>query len=112
MKVRGLGAPDCFAPFKEYCRKKSPRHFIAARREDGVFRHRKKDGKLIDVDVDRALIPFHGRRTFLLSAQDITEQRRAEQRLRAQHATTRALAESSTVAEASPRVFQALCENL
>src|SRR5882724_9195431 len=106
MKVTDLGAPECFAAFKEYCRKKSPRHFIAARSEDGVFRHRKKDGKLINVDVDAALIPYHGRRTFLLSAQDITEKRRAEQRLRAQHATTRALAESSTLAEASPMVFQ------
>src|SRR5258706_12269945 len=105
MKVRGLGAPDCFAPFKEYCRKKSPRHFIAARSEDNIFRHRKKDGKLIDVDIDGALIPFHGRRTFLLSAQDITEKRRAEQRLRAQHPPTRALAEPSSLAEAAPRVF-------
>ncbi len=30
----------------------------------------------------------------------------------AQHAVTRALAESSTVAEASPKIFQALCETL
>lgn len=31
---------------------------------------------------------------------------------RAQHAVTRALAESSTVAEASPKIFRALCETL
>jgi signal transduction histidine kinase len=35
-----------------------------------------------------------------------------EKLARAQHAVTRALAESSTVAEASPKIFRALCETL
>jgi signal transduction histidine kinase len=36
----------------------------------------------------------------------------AEQRLRTYQAITRALAESSTLAEASPKIFHAICENL
>ena len=43
---------------------------------------------------------------------DVTERRRAEQRLLAQHRVTRILAEAGTVEEAAPRILQALCECL
>ena len=43
---------------------------------------------------------------------DVTERRRAEQRLLAQHRVTRILAESATVEEVAPRILQALCESL
>ncbi len=43
---------------------------------------------------------------------DITDRRRAERRLAAQYAAARALAESSTLAEATPRILQAICEAL
>ncbi len=112
MKITDVGAPECFAAFKEYCRTIPSSRFVAAGPEDSVFRHRKKDGKLMDIAVDAALIPLGHRRMFLLLAQDITRQRRAMQRLRTQEATTRALAESSTLAEAGPKVFHAICENL
>ena len=92
-----------FCCFQGLLSQKSPRQFVSARREDSIFRHRRKDGKLIDVEVDAALIPFHGHRDSAVHA--ITKRRRAEQRLLAQHATTRALAESSTLAEASPECF-------
>jgi PAS domain S-box-containing protein len=112
MKVTDLAAPECVADFKKYCRKISSSRFVAAKQEDGVFRHRKQDGKLMDIEVNAALIPLRHRRMFLLLAQDVTEQRRAMQRLRAQQDITHALAESSTLAEASPKVFHAICENL
>jgi GAF domain-containing protein len=41
-----------------------------------------------------------------------SNEKRTERRLRAQEAVTRALAESSTLAEASPKIFRAICENL
>jgi signal transduction histidine kinase len=44
--------------------------------------------------------------------QDITERKRAEQRLVAQHSVTRILAEVATVEEATPKILQALCESL
>jgi PAS domain S-box-containing protein len=44
--------------------------------------------------------------------QDITERKRAEQRLLAQHRVTQILAEAVTLEEATPQLLQALCECL
>src|ERR1700730_15047261 len=46
------------------------------------------------------------------SAIDVTERRRVEQRLLAQHHVTRILAESGGLEEATPKIIQALCECL
>ncbi|HEY9783354.1 MAG TPA: PAS domain S-box protein [Leptolyngbyaceae cyanobacterium] len=43
---------------------------------------------------------------------DITERKCTEQRLTAQHAVTRILAESATLSEATPKILQAICESL
>ncbi|HEY9665925.1 MAG TPA: CHASE3 domain-containing protein, partial [Coleofasciculaceae cyanobacterium] len=43
---------------------------------------------------------------------DITERKRREQHLSAEHATTRVLAESVTLSEATPKILQAICERL
>ena len=43
---------------------------------------------------------------------DVTERLEEQRRARAQHAATRALAESSTLAEAAPRVLESICGNL
>jgi PAS domain S-box-containing protein len=43
---------------------------------------------------------------------DVTERRRAEQRLALQHAATRTFAESATLAEAGPALLRAVCESL
>jgi two-component system CheB/CheR fusion protein len=48
----------------------------------GVWRHRKKDGRLIYVDIVSHPLPFHGRRGKLVLATDITERKRAEEALR------------------------------
>jgi PAS domain S-box-containing protein len=48
----------------------------------GVWRHRKKDGTLIDVEAKWCPISFHGRAASLSMATDITERIRAEQALR------------------------------
>lgn len=45
-------------------------------------------------------------------ARDITEQRRAEQRAALEHAVTKSLAESSTLAEAAPKILRMVCEGL
>jgi PAS domain S-box-containing protein len=45
-------------------------------------------------------------------AEDITERKRAEQRLAAQHTTTRILAEAETVAEVVSRILRTLGDNL
>ncbi len=46
--------------------------------QPGVWRHRTKDGRLIDVQVTSHALHAHGSRTALVLAQDITLQRRAE----------------------------------
>jgi PAS domain S-box-containing protein len=43
---------------------------------------------------------------------DVGERRRAEQRLKAQHAATRVLAEAATLAEGAPRILEAICDSL
>ena len=47
----------------------------------------------------------------LAVSRDITEQKRAEGRLHAQHAVARALAEASSLTEAVPRVLEAVCRS-
>ena len=112
MRVTDLSAPESLADFKRYCQRLSSARNQATNRQDHIFRHRRKDGRSIDVEIDAALIPLRGRRVFLLLAQDVTEKRRAQQRLRAHQAATHALAESYTLDEAGPKIFRAICENL
>jgi PAS domain S-box-containing protein len=112
MRVTDLSAPESLADFKKFCKGLSSPRGSATDGQDNVFRHRRKDGGLIEVEVDAALIPLQGRQLVLLLAQNVTELRRAQQRLRAQQATTHALAESYTLAEAAPKIFRAICENL
>ena len=112
MRVTDLTTPESSADFKEYCQEVASTRGRTTDRPESVFRHRRKDGTLIDVEIDAALIPLRGKKILLLLAQDVTEKRRAQQRLRAHQATTHALAESYTLAEAGPKIFRAICENL
>jgi len=49
---------------------------------------------------------------FVGAAIDITERKRAEQRLMAQHTVTQILAQAATLQEATPKILQAVCESL
>lgn len=66
-------------------------------------------------------IAWHSRRLYdaanevvavLSIGEDITDRRRTERRLAAQHAVTRVLAEATSLAEATPRILQVICEAL
>jgi PAS domain S-box-containing protein len=72
---------------------------------DGTVRYLHSTGHPI-VDENGGLLEHFG------TVMDVTERRRAEQRLLAQHRVTRILAEAATVEEAAPRILQALCECL
>ena len=48
----------------------------------------------------------------VLVSRDISERKRAEQRERMEHAVTRVLAESDTLADAIPKILQTICETL
>jgi PAS domain S-box-containing protein len=112
MKVTDLSVPESVGIFKTFCQELASPRRGTTDGQDNVFRHHRKDGSLIDVEIDAAVIPLRGRRLFLLLALDVTEKRRAQQRLRAHQATTQALAESYTLTEAGPKIFRAICENL
>ena len=47
-----------------------------------IFRHRKKDGTVIDVDIRRTKIDLEGRPAYLAVLIDVTNQRRSERALR------------------------------
>ncbi|CDM65019.1 PAS domain S-box protein [Pyrinomonas methylaliphatogenes] len=50
----------------------------------GVWRHRKKDGTIIEVEIISHILELNGRRSKLVLANDVTEKRRAEEALRRQ----------------------------
>ena len=62
----------------------------------GVWRHVRKDGSLIDVEITSHSLVFDGRRAELILANDITERRReAEEALRESEARKRGILESA-----------------
>ncbi len=76
-----------------------------------VTRRRTKDGSLVDVEV--TIVPLTGEGLPVGAYgiyRDLTEERRAEHQLRAQYAVVEALAHSSTIDEAAPRVLRAVAE--
>jgi two-component system sensor histidine kinase/response regulator len=76
-----------------------------------VAERQRRDGTLVDVEIHGVPLLMDGKLVGQFALyQDITERRRAEERLKAQHAVTRALAESATLSEAVPRILQAVCE--
>lgn len=56
------------------------------RNEIGVWKHQKKDGTVIDVEISLDEIPFNGRPARLVLANDVTARRRAEEQVRQQAA--------------------------
>ena len=78
------------------------------------IRRRHRDGSYLDLRV--STVPIRnaaGAVMALMSVYvDVTEPKRAQQRLLAQFGVARILAEARSTAEAVPRVLQSLCENL
>jgi two-component system, cell cycle sensor histidine kinase and response regulator CckA len=59
-----------------------PFSHLRERSQPAQLRHRKRDGTLIDVDITARNVPLRGRLARLVIASDVTEQRRAEEKLR------------------------------
>jgi len=57
-----------------------------ALQQSGRWRHRLKDGRIIDVEITSHLLEFVGRKAALVVALDITERKRAEEALQASQA--------------------------
>ena len=65
-------------------------------RDAGIWRHRKKDGTLIDVEIVSHTLVFSGRRAQMVLANDITERMQAERRLIESEARFRSLTAMSS----------------
>jgi PAS domain S-box-containing protein len=72
----------------------------------------RKDGTIFRAELAGKPIHYQGRTVRVAAIRDVTEQKRNKRRQAAQHAVTRVLAESATLAEATPQLLQAICENL
>jgi PAS domain S-box-containing protein len=71
-----------------------------------------KDGR--ELPVELAVSPAKIGDAYIFSAfiRDITDRRRAEQRVLSQYAVTRALSEATTMEEAAPKIIQAIGESM
>jgi PAS domain S-box-containing protein len=77
------------------------------------IRKMRRDGTVLWVRENAKAVRRSGNDVIVLIAcEDITERRRGEQRVEAQYAVTRVLAESDSLATATPHTLQALGENL
>ena len=78
---------------------------------DDLFTRR--DGTMFPISYTSSPIVTEGQVTgAVVSFRDITRRRQAERRLVAQYATTRILAESTTIDDAATQILEAICESL
>jgi PAS domain S-box-containing protein len=71
-----------------------------------------KSGHEVPLELSFGEFQKDGKRFFTGIVRDITDRKRAERQLIAQYGVTRVLSESITLEEATPRILQAICENL
>jgi PAS domain S-box-containing protein len=69
--------------------------------EDGVWRHRRKDGSVLEARILAHTLTFRGRRAALVVAEDVTEPRRREHHLAILARLDHALGSAATAAEAA-----------
>ena len=77
----------------------------------GVWRHRKKDGTLIDVEVRWSPVSFKGRPAALTMANDITERKRIEHRDAALSKLGQSLSSATSPAEAA-QIIRTIADDL
>jgi PAS domain S-box-containing protein len=80
MRITDIRPPADISRLREVVQQERP-----PLRSFGQWRHRLKDGRIIDVDITSHTLTFGGRRATLVVAQDITERKQAEQALQAKN---------------------------
>lgn len=63
--------------------------------EAGAWRHKQKDGSIIDVEITSHMLEFDGKKAELVLAHDITLRRRAEERLKTSEARFRSIVDTT-----------------
>lgn len=82
MTLRDIRPPEEIASQENYHQKVTRGEIASGLEQKRIWRHRKKDGTLIDVEVAWTPIQFQGRKASLVLANDITESKRVESALR------------------------------
>ena len=77
----------------------------------GVWKHRKKDGAIIDVEIKWSPLPYKGRAASLVMANDVTERRRLEHRDAALSKLGQSLSSATTPAAAAA-IIRAIADDL
>ena len=67
----------------------------------GIWKHRKKNGELIDVEITRTPIMYQGKNAILILANDVTERLRAEENLKKRNSEINLLYQASQEISAS-----------
>ncbi len=80
MTLRDIQPAEEVPALLEYVHKLIAEHVTAALGLAGVWKHHRKDGTLIDVEIKWSAISFKGRDASLVMATDITERKRTEHR--------------------------------
>jgi PAS domain S-box-containing protein len=94
---------------EEFARSSDVARTMGQRRE---VSGRRKDGSEFPAEASISKLDLGGELVFTVILRDITERKRVEQRLAAQHTVTQVLAEAVTLEEATPKILQAVCECL
>ncbi|HUF80989.1 MAG TPA: diguanylate cyclase, partial [Burkholderiales bacterium] len=105
LKATDLHVPDELAGYLQAVRGRDPAHTFTSQ-----WRHRRKDGTVIDAETISYPFDFDGRVARLVVVNDVTERHRAERRLQIEHLVARILAEARTVEDALPQVLRAIGE--
>ncbi len=91
MTASQICAPEDAPRLLSRCRREEEGRFC-----EGLWRHRKKDGSLIDVEMIASTVPFNGRRARLVLISDITLRRQMEASLVESEARLRTYLESAS----------------
>lgn len=101
MNIAELRPPDEVPAMSEYLHNLIASDRISTTGLAGVWRHRKKDGGLIDVEIRWNPVLFKGRAACLAMANDITERKRLEHRDAALSKLGQSLSSATTPTEAA-----------
>jgi diguanylate cyclase (GGDEF)-like protein/PAS domain S-box-containing protein len=92
LTLKDIHPPEETARLQKVVKKTRPSLHYA-----GEWRHRHKDGRIIDVEINSHTLDFSGRKSVLVTAHDITKRKRAEDVLQESEAHYRALVEGTPV---------------
>jgi len=111
LRVPDIRPPEEVPTLMEYLHELMPSRGAAKLGMAGVWRHRKKNGSLIDMEIKWSPVCFKGRAAWLVMANDITERKRIEHRDAAFAKLGQHLSSTTSPAEAA-RIIHGVVDDL